>query len=179
MATSATSSSGPGSVRRTPLDVWETHTDHANGHTPQADSYANGHATTGLASNDSSSTASNFDSDRAPAAVSLRAFLLGATFSASLVTTLYLTSFTPLWRLPFFLCSLSVFHFLEYYTTALFNPSAATISAFLLSSNGKAYNIAHGMAFLECKEENLLIDFFGEDYVAYRTRTRVGIPFIS
>ncbi|KAM0793958.1 Isoprenylcysteine carboxyl methyltransferase family-domain-containing protein, partial [Usnea florida] len=85
-----------------------------------------------------------------PAAISLRAFALGFILSSSLLTTLYLSPGTALWRLPFFLLLLSLFHFLEFYTTALSNPSAATVSAFLLSSNGKAYNIAHGLAFLEC-----------------------------
>jgi protein-S-isoprenylcysteine O-methyltransferase len=57
---------------------------------------------------------------------------------------------SPLWRLPFFLLILSWFHFLEYYITARFNPAAATTSAFLLSQNGSAYNVAHTLAFLEC-----------------------------
>lgn len=32
---------------------------------------------------------------------------------------------------------------------------------------------------LFAEEENLLVGFFAMDYVAYRDRTRVGIPFIS
>jgi protein-S-isoprenylcysteine O-methyltransferase len=86
------------------------------------------------------------------AGISLRAFLLGAAFGISFpLTILLLTLYeSPLWRIPFFLLSLSLFHFLEYYTTALFNPTAASVSAFLLSQNGSAYNIAHTLAFLEC-----------------------------
>ena len=86
------------------------------------------------------------------AAISLRAFLLGLAFGISLVLTPILAFFdhSPFWRLPAFLATLSLFHFLEYYSTAAYNPSAAGVSAFLLSSNGKAYNIAHSMAFLEC-----------------------------
>ncbi|MCJ1276550.1 hypothetical protein MMC21_004356 [Puttea exsequens] len=131
---------------------WEPQTDYASGH----HSYANGH-TNGNTSFDCS-LASNSTSPSAPdphtlfAAISLRAFALGSTLSASLLLAAYLiiVGYTPLWRLPCFLTALSLFHFLEYYITARYNPTAATVSAFLLSQNGKAYNIAHGMAFLEC-----------------------------
>ncbi|PYH45845.1 protein-S-isoprenylcysteine carboxyl O-methyltransferase [Aspergillus saccharolyticus JOP 1030-1] len=84
--------------------------------------------------------------------ISLRAFLLGTTLGLTISSTLYLllTTTSPLWRLPFFLASLSLFHFLEYYTTAAHNPRFATVSAFLLTSNGWAYNVAHGSALLEC-----------------------------
>ena len=86
------------------------------------------------------------------AAVSLRAFLLGTTVGTSFLCTVYLAiiSHSPFWRLPAFLGTLSLFHFLEYYITAAYNPSAAGVSAFLLSQNGSAYNVAHTLAFLEC-----------------------------
>ena len=84
-------------------------------------------------------------------AISLRAFFLGLTLGVSTLATIYFVSSNqPLWRLPFFLSVLSLFHFLEYQITALYNPTFATVSAFLLSQNGKAYNIAHSLAFLEC-----------------------------
>lgn len=86
------------------------------------------------------------------AGISIRAFLLGIAFGISLPSIFLLLVIyqSPLWRLPFFLLTLSQFHFLEYYITAQFNPAAATTSAFLLSSNGSAYNVAHTLAFLEC-----------------------------
>jgi protein-S-isoprenylcysteine O-methyltransferase len=89
---------------------------------------------------------------RSLAGIALRAFLLGGTFFTSSTLSLYLSiqSESPLWRLPFFLSSLSLFHFLEFYTTALANPANAEASSFLLSSNGWAYNIAHTTAFTEC-----------------------------
>ncbi|KAK1141491.1 farnesyl cysteine-carboxyl methyltransferase [Aspergillus melleus] len=92
------------------------------------------------------------------AGISLRAFLIGTTLglSASLTLTLRLFSDSPLWRVPFFLASLCVFHFLEYHVTAAHNTRYASVSAFLLSSNGWAYNIAHTSAALEC----LLAYFF-------------------
>ncbi|PKY02772.1 ICMT-domain-containing protein [Aspergillus campestris IBT 28561] len=89
--------------------------------------------------------------------ISLRAFLLGTTLGLTLsLTAVILTTTTttttahPLWRAPFFLAALSAFHFLEYWVTAEYNTHYASISAFLLSSNGWAYNLAHSSAILEC-----------------------------
>lgn len=92
---------------------------------------------------------------KSPAGISLRAFFLGTALGVSLSLVVFSICYSsPLWRPPFFLLTLSIFHFLEYYTTARYNPSAATTSAFLLSSNGSAYNIAHTLAFFECTIRN-------------------------
>ena len=148
MAASSFTSLDSGTNCQAQRDPRALETDHVNGNI-QNNGRASGSypATT---SPTSSLTSSRHDPNYSRAAISLRAFLLGATFSASTLTTFYCALFTPLWRLPFFLSTISLFHFLEYYITALYNPDAATVSAFLLSQNGKAYNIAHGMAFLEC-----------------------------
>lgn len=122
-------------TRRDPFSV---STIHANGHASDPDSPP--------------STPSASHSPQADfAGISLRAFLLGLTFASAVSVTLLLALLgNPLWRLPFFLAALSLFHWLEYQVTALYNPTVATVSAFLLSQNGKAYNTAHGLAFLEC-----------------------------
>lgn len=159
----------------THVNPWEPQTDHSNGHPRDANLHANGNYSptsstpplSPIPTSSSSSSSPPPPSDRDPAAISLRAFALGAALSASLLTTLYLSPLsnrtddhpnrnptpppttTPPWRLPSFLLLLSLFHFLEFYTTAVSNPAAATLSAFLLSSNGRAYNIAHCMAFAE------------------------------
>ena len=89
--------------------------------------------------------------------ISLRAHLLGLTLGLSISITVYLLSLpSPLWRAPFFLAALALFHFLEYYVTARHNPAIANISAFLLSQNGLAYNVAHTLAFAECTVSNTL-----------------------
>lgn len=93
--------------------------------------------------------------DKDPAAISLRANILGLTAGLSLAATLYLLllsdpSPNPLWRAPLFILTLSIFHFLEFYVTAVANPPFATVSAFLLSQNGNAYSIANTCALLEC-----------------------------
>lgn len=54
-----------------------------------------------------------------------------------------------LWRVPFFITILAIFHFLEFYITARYNPPDARVSSYLLFSNGRAYNIAHTAAVVE------------------------------
>ncbi|KAK2608790.1 farnesyl cysteine-carboxyl methyltransferase [Conoideocrella luteorostrata] len=90
--------------------------------------------------------------------ISLRAFILGTAFSSALLSTVAILalSSSPLWRIPFFLSALSLFHFLEFWTTAERNTPEATVSAFLLTSNWPAYPIAHSMACLECLITNTL-----------------------
>lgn len=93
--------------------------------------------------------------DRDLAAISLRANILGLTAGLSLATTLYLLILSepapnPLWRAPLFILTLSIFHFLEFYVTAVANPPFATVSAFLLSQNGSSYSIANTCALIEC-----------------------------
>ncbi|KAG6027464.1 hypothetical protein E4U41_000932 [Claviceps citrina] len=86
------------------------------------------------------------------AGISLRAFALGTAFSFALSAALLtlLLARSPLWRIPFFLAALSLFHFLEFWTTAARNTPQATVSAFLLTANWPAYPVAHALACLEC-----------------------------
>lgn len=131
-------------VRRVP---WASEISHANGE-------ANGHASSTYSQTASQQSISPSD-PKSPAAISLRAFLLGAALGISLPLVIFpLFYCSPFWRPPFFLLMLSLFHFLEYYSTACYNSSAATTTAFLLSSNGSAYNIAHTLAFFECIVRN-------------------------
>lgn len=90
------------------------------------------------------------DPSRAPLPIALRASFLSLVLGIGTLSTIHLLYHShPLWRIPFFASTLSLFHLLEFYITALYNPPAATVSAFLLD-NGRAYNIAHAAAFLEC-----------------------------
>ncbi|PVH82491.1 ICMT-domain-containing protein [Cadophora sp. DSE1049] len=82
--------------------------------------------------------------------IAIRSFILGLVLSSSLFLSTYLLyTGRPIWRAPFFITILSLFHFLEFYTTARANTSSARISSFLFSSNGSAYTIAHTTSFLE------------------------------
>ncbi|MCJ1379412.1 hypothetical protein MMC17_002513 [Xylographa soralifera] len=88
---------------------------------------------------------------RTLAGIAMRAGLLGAAFSSSLIYAIYLLSQSShFWRIPFFLAALSLFHFLEFWCTAQYNPLKADVASFLLSTNGWAYNTAHTCALLEC-----------------------------
>ncbi|KAL6908995.1 putative Isoprenylcysteine carboxyl methyltransferase [Trichoderma evansii] len=84
--------------------------------------------------------------------IALRAFCLGMAFSASIIGIVSILIFTqsPIWRVPFFLLSLSTFHFLEFWTTAEKNTAVVTIDSFLLTANWPSYAIAHSAAFIEC-----------------------------
>lgn len=84
--------------------------------------------------------------------IAVRAFCLGITLALSGVAILAILLFTssPIWRVPFFLFALSVFHFLEFWTTAERNTLVASIDSFLLTANWPSYAIAHSAAFLEC-----------------------------
>lgn len=105
--------------------------------------------------------------------ISLRAYLLGQVGGLSLLTTILTLLYTssPLWRVPFFLFALTTFHFLEYWVTARYNTPFASISAFLLTQNGAAYNIAHMSALTECILSRL---FLPDSYF-----TRTSAPFIG
>lgn len=128
---------------------WVVETDHANDPEQRLNGNANGHTRSSDASS-SSSPSPTPDPRRSPSVIALYAHLLGLVLGISTSLTILLSCHgSPLWRLPAFLAALSIFHWLEFYTTASYNPAAATVSAFLLQ-NGRAYNIAHSLAFLEC-----------------------------
>lgn len=54
------------------------------------------------------------------------------------------------------------------------------MSVVFLSGVCRAWGGAAADVWVLCaEEETLLVGFFGMDYVRYRERTRVGIPFIQ
>ncbi|KAJ8112729.1 hypothetical protein OPT61_g4972 [Boeremia exigua] len=86
---------------------------------------------------------------RSLAGIGLRAFFLGNAAVAGFFFAAQLAYHgSHLWRPALFLGTLSVFHFLEFYTTAAYNTPDAKISSFLLT-NGAQYRVAHTMAFVE------------------------------
>jgi protein-S-isoprenylcysteine O-methyltransferase len=89
------------------------------------------------------------DGKRSLAGIGLRAFFLGNAAVVGLFLAAQLVYYgSHLWRPFLFLGTLSVFHFLEFYTTAAYNTPDAKISSFLLT-NGAHYRIAHTVAFVE------------------------------
>lgn len=121
-------------------------------------SFSNPRRGSNASSSSSSSSPPDLDRSNYPdgtkslSGISLRAFVLGTTLGATSILTIILTTIspTPFWRVPFFVAALSLFHFLEYYVTARYNTRYASVGAFLLTSNGWAYNVAHGSAIVEC-----------------------------
>lgn len=88
--------------------------------------------------------------NRSLSGISVRAFSLGIAFGMCLVLTVQLAYFGyGLWRAPCFIATLTIFHYLEFDSTARYNPPDARISSFLLLSNGIAYASAHAAAMLE------------------------------
>ena len=82
--------------------------------------------------------------------ISLRAFSLGIVLGIASITSGQLAlNGISLWRAPFFLSTLALFHYLEFDATARFNLPDAKESSFLLSANGSAYNVAHTAALTE------------------------------
>ena len=87
---------------------------------------------------------------RALSGISIRAFGLGIALAISTVFTVELVYWgNGLWRAPCFVVALALFHYLEFDLTARYNPADASISSFLLSSNGMGYAAAHTSAMVE------------------------------
>jgi protein-S-isoprenylcysteine O-methyltransferase len=82
--------------------------------------------------------------------ISIRAFSLGIILGVAGIAAAQLAYYeVALWRAPFFVATLALFHYLEFDSTARFNPPDAKVSSFLLSANGSSYNIAHTAALTE------------------------------
>jgi len=87
--------------------------------------------------------------------ISATAFWLGFTLAASLILAFQAAWLEmTIWRVFAFTASLSLFHFLEFWTTATYNLPQVRASSFLLFSNGTAYNMAHGAALIEIVVSN-------------------------
>ncbi|KAF1847548.1 prenyl cysteine carboxyl methyltransferas-like protein Ste14 [Cucurbitaria berberidis CBS 394.84] len=86
---------------------------------------------------------------RSLSGIAVRAFCMGWTASIGFVLTALLVYHgSRLWRPCMFLGTLSVFHFLEFYTTAAYNTPIAYVASFLLT-NGSQYRQAHTLALIE------------------------------
>ncbi|CAR28027.1 hypothetical protein ZYGR_0N05150 [Zygosaccharomyces rouxii] len=93
-----------------------------------------------------------------PHRIALTAFLLGSVMGLFLG----LIKFVHLKAFDFYMAALALFHFLEYYTTAKYNPSQTTEDSFLLS-NGIEYLLCHSFAILECLLEYMFLPHWKAD----------------
>lgn len=88
--------------------------------------------------------------NRSLSGISIRAFGLGIALGFCVLLTVELVYFGyGLWRAPCFVATLAMFHYLEFDSTARYNPPDARLSSFLLLSNGMAYASAHTAAMVE------------------------------
>ncbi|KAH7117882.1 prenyl cysteine carboxyl methyltransferase-like protein Ste14 [Dendryphion nanum] len=107
--------------------------------------------------------------DRSLSGIALRAFLLGVNAAGGLLLSLTLVYFqNRLWRPAFFIGTLCIFHFLEFWTTARYNTPSAKTGSFLLT-NGSQYRRAHSLALVE----TLITSYFFPGWQA-----RVNPPWI-
>jgi protein-S-isoprenylcysteine O-methyltransferase len=86
---------------------------------------------------------------RSLSGIAIRAFFLGNGAVLGLLLSLALGySDSRFWRPFFFIGTLCIFHFLEFYTTAEYNTPSARVESFLLT-NGSQYRMAHTIALVE------------------------------
>jgi protein-S-isoprenylcysteine O-methyltransferase len=90
--------------------------------------------------------------NRSLSGIAARGFLLGTVFGPCSGATLGLLYHKcQLWRIPFCISTLCIFHFLEFWTTARYNTSLAFVSSYLLEpfANGSQYQKANILALAE------------------------------
>ncbi|KAF2751246.1 protein-S-isoprenylcysteine O-methyltransferase [Sporormia fimetaria CBS 119925] len=98
--------------------------------------------------------------DRSLSGIAVRAFFLGGGVVLGFgLTFLFALNHNHLWRPAFFVGTLCVFHFLEFWTTATYNTPIAYVSSYLLT-NGNLYHQANGLAFFEA----LVTSYFFPDW---------------
>ncbi|KAM0716740.1 hypothetical protein Q7P37_008185 [Cladosporium fusiforme] len=103
---------------------------------------------------------------RSISSIGQQAFWLGFALATSLILGLQ-TAYhgNPVWRVFAFISSLSLFHFLEFWTTATYNTPEVRATSFLLFTNGRSYNIAHSCALLEVLVSNFFYPAYQAKYV--------------
>lgn len=110
------------------------------------------------------------------AGTAVRASLLGCTlgFSACLAVTRF--SHRP--ELPLYIACLSLFHIMEFWTTAAYNPRNTSNKSFLLSSNGAAYWAAQLAGVVEYLIEAYLQVPWHRSVSLYRWTFTVGLILV-
>lgn len=83
--------------------------------------------------------------------IALRAGCLGFVCALSLNVAYTFRNDYP--QLPLYISILSFFHFMEFWITARYNSRRAKVEAYILTSNGAAYNVAHMASLVEAVAE--------------------------
>ncbi|KAG0946938.1 hypothetical protein G6F57_002742 [Rhizopus arrhizus] len=106
-----------------------------------------------------------FDGKNSPQNISIYGFLLGIVCGGGFIFSFY----GSIPQLGLFLSALTIFHFMEYLSTALFNPHTLTLDSYLIN-HGRQYHAAHTAAFIE---------FFIEYYFFPRWKTFNYISYLG
>lgn len=80
--------------------------------------------------------------------ISATAYILGIISGISF-TLIFTQTFQNFIYLPIYLCFISIFHFLEYFITASYQPDRVCIDSYVIN-NGHTYHFAHLFALVEC-----------------------------
>lgn len=107
-----------------------------------------------------------------PHRIALIAFLLGSVMGLfiGLIKFVHLKAFDS------YMVALTLFHFLEYYTTAKYNPGQSTEDSFLLS-NGVEYLLCHSLAILECFLEYIFLPHWKTDVSSHSHAIIVSLGY--
>ncbi|SCU85930.1 LAME_0D03642g1_1 [Lachancea meyersii CBS 8951] len=80
--------------------------------------------------------------------------LIGFALGGAVGILMGLLPYTNFKNINIYLIAVSIFHFLEFYVTARFNPGKVTKDSYLFN-NGKAYLFSHALAFSEALIESV------------------------
>ncbi len=94
-----------------------------------------------------------------PEEIALTAANLGILFGFAMATLFFSTYKEP----SIYLMSLSVFHFLEFYITAKYNPKKVHKESFIIN-NGSSYTVAHTIAIIEAAVEYVFFPNFKKSF---------------
>ncbi|KAK9470644.1 Isoprenylcysteine carboxyl methyltransferase family-domain-containing protein [Dipodascopsis tothii] len=82
----------------------------------------------------------------------MHAAALGCVGTLAALATGYMAATGSYFQLPAYVLALALFHFLEFWVTARYNPSKASVESFLIR-NGASYTLAHACALAEAATE--------------------------
>lgn len=110
------------------------------------------------------------------AGTAVRASSLGCILGFSLCLAITRHAHRP--ELPLYIASLSLFHILEFWTTAAYNERNVTNQSFLLSSNGMAYWLAQLAGILEYACEARLDTFWYTSKTFHHSTLLTGLCLV-
>ncbi|SCU83349.1 LAFA_0D03070g1_1 [Lachancea sp. 'fantastica'] len=103
--------------------------------------------------------------------ISFAGFCLGGFVG----TALALTPYSRVININIYLIAVGMFHFLEFYVTARFNPGKVTKDSYLFN-NGKSYLLSHALAIFEAVTESF---FFPRWKSSFYSKTNIWVSALG